>query len=169
VRVLLVLAALICAAPAYGYTTSDELSHVSSVFANGRAWPVECIAPQESDGSLDQWVFGFTDMAEHYVALRADLCPLAEHPEDETTSPWDRAIAVLALVHESYHVRNWSWRWNEARVECQAIRHFKIGVKLLGGSQQNADDLLPYALAWHFLIARPGTPYFLSGCRVPSW
>ena len=77
-----------------------------------------------------------------------------------------KALAVLTLVHESYHVRHWSWRLNEARVECQAIRHFRVGVRVLGGSQQLADRLLPFALAWHVELARDSV-YQLPACRLP--
>lgn len=150
---------------------SLELRAVAKVFANGRDWPVRCLEPgsEEAQGLLDDWSWGFTEMRDHYIALRADLCPAAEHPEDESLSPYTRAIAVLALVHEAYHVRAWAWRWNESRVECQAIRHFRAGVKLLGGSQDTADVLFPYALMFHFLIARPGGTYYWAGCRVPWW
>lgn len=152
-------------------TTPPELNQVSSIFANGRAWPVYCVDTEDelAEGLLDEWSWGFTEMALEYVVLRSDLCPAAEHPEDETLSPYTRAIGVLALIHEAYHVRAWAWRWNESRVECQAIRHFRVGVKLLGGSQDTADELYPYALMFHYLIARPGGVYYWPACRVPEW
>jgi len=72
---------------------------------------------------------------------------------------------VLTLVHESYHVRHWRWRLNEARVECQAIRHFRVGVRVLGGSQELADRLLPLGLSWHDQIAQDPT-YRLAPCKL---
>ncbi len=168
---ILVVCALALAPAAGAYTRSPELEQVSKVFANGRGWPVRCDTPEEwaDTGADPLWAFAYTQMDERYVVLRGDLCPFAEHPEDETTPPWDRALAVLVLIHESYHVRAWPLRRVEGRVECQAIRHFTVGAQLLGATPDQAQELLPYALAWHYLIARPGTAYEWRKCRVPPW
>lgn len=170
-RALLTLAAaLVFAAPAGAYTRSDKLEHVLSVFANGRAWPVECATPDEAaELGLDDWSFAFTEMKQHYVMMRGDLCPAAENAADESIPPLERSIAILALVHEAYHVRAWTWRHDEARVECRAIQHFKIGAQLLGASEDQAQELLPFALMWHYFIARPEWLYYDPNCRVPHW
>jgi hypothetical protein len=55
---------------------------------------------------------------------------------------------------------------NEAHVECQAIRHFRVGVQVLGGSQQLADRLFPLALAWHDVITK-NPSYYLASCELP--
>jgi len=52
-------------------------------------------------------------------------------------------------------------------VECQAIRHFRIGVRVLGGSQQLADQLFPLALTWHDRITQ-NPAYYLASCVVPK-
>ena len=44
------------------------------------------------------------------------------------TPPWQMALGALALIHEAYHLRIWNHRLDEGRVNCQAIRHFKVGV-----------------------------------------
>ena len=63
-------------------------------------------------------------------------------------------------------MRLWPWRRNEAEVECHAIRHFKVGARLLGASPELANELLPYALAAH---ARMGRLYRDDNCKVPLW
>jgi hypothetical protein len=100
------------------------------------------------------------------VEFRSDLCPILDNLADSNADDRTKALAVLTLVHESYHVRRWKWRLNDARVECQAIRHFRVGVRVLGGSQQLADQLFPLGLFWHDQIARSPS-YYLSSCEVP--
>jgi hypothetical protein len=101
------------------------------------------------------------------LEFRWDLCPilddLARPGADDSTD----ALAVLTLLHESYHVRHWRWKLNEARVECQAIRHFRVGVQVLGGSPQLADPLLPFGREWHDRIARDPA-YHLTSCEAPG-
>ena len=58
---------------------------------------------------------------------------------------------------------------NEGRVNCQAIRHFKVGVRLLGGSRQLAHELLPYALAIYWQLAVKAPAYHWIRCHAPSW
>ena len=79
---------------------------------------------------------------------------------------WQRAAGVLVLVHEAYHVRRWAGRWNEAKVECRAIREFKKAAVLLGASRELANELLPSALAAPAHgRALPGVPRETAGCR----
>ena len=103
-----------------------------------------------------------------WIAIQGPLCATAEQNGDETLPVWDRALSVLVLIHEAYHARAWGGRFDEARVECRAIRHFRVGAKLLGATQQQADDLMLYGLAWHFLFARPGMRYYSPWCQTPE-
>lgn len=118
----------------------------------------------ESDPEL---VFGATHLKADWIMLRTDICEAADRPGDETISPSLRALAVMTLVHEAYHVRRWSARRNEGRVQCQAIRHFRVGAQLLGATRAQADLLYPFALSWHRGIAQRDSEYHWSGCRVP--
>jgi hypothetical protein len=86
-----------------------------------------------------------------------------------TTHPWQMALGVLVLVHEAYHLRSWRHQLDEGRVNCQAIRHFKVGVMLLGGSRELADELLPYALSIYWWQAVNAPAYHWTRCRVPNW
>jgi hypothetical protein len=73
------------------------------------------------------------------------------------------------LVHEAYHVRRWAGRWNEAKVECRAIRDFTKAVVLLGGSRELANELLPSALAAHLRMGAVFPEYRARECKLPVW
>jgi hypothetical protein len=73
------------------------------------------------------------------------------------------------LVHGAYHLRRWKWRQSEAKVECEATRHFKTGAELLGASPQLANDLLPYALAAHARMVTLFPNYRDRHCKLPLW
>jgi hypothetical protein len=102
------------------------------------------------------------------VEFRSDLCPILDNLTNSSADDSTKALAVLSLVHESYHVRRWKWRLDEAHVECQAIRQFRLGVLVLGGSKQLADRLFPLGLGWHQHITEHNTSYALASCQVPA-
>jgi hypothetical protein len=153
-------------------TVNPHIAAFIQVFANGAPAVVRCPdSPEEwgwDIGSPEdaERIFGVTHTQASVVEFRADLCPILDNLAYSTADDSTKALAVLVLVHESYHVRHWTWRNSEARVECQAIRHFRAGVRVLGGSRELADRLLPFALLWHAQIA--STPdYTLDSCLVP--
>jgi hypothetical protein len=167
------VAALWLAAPTLAGTTNPHIAAFVQYFANGAPATVHC------PDTLDEWtnqlgegegdpneVFGRTLTATTVVQFRPDLCPILDNLAQSTADDSTKALAVLTLVHESYHVRHWSWRWNEARVECQAIRHFRIGVLVAGGTHALADRLLPFALSWHAHITQ-NRAYAFRRCKVP--
>jgi hypothetical protein len=169
---LAVAAALSLAPSARAYTTDPHIAAFVQVFASGTPAQVRC------PDSLEEWsldlggplaaeeIYGRTFTRTSVVEFRFDLCPILADLVGSSADDSTKALAVLTLLHESYHVRHWAWRLDEARVECQAIRHFRVGVRVLGGSQQLADELFPLALSWHTSITR--TPaYYLPSCRVP--
>jgi hypothetical protein len=142
------------------------------VFSNGTPAEVRCPDSPE-EWSLDlgsplnpEEVYGRTFTRTAGVEFRSDLCPILDGLATSSADDSTKALAVLTLVHESYHVRHWRWRLNEAHVECQAIRHFRVGVRVLGGSQELADRLFPLALSWHALIISVPS-YFLPSCALP--
>jgi hypothetical protein len=128
------------------------LEQVASRFANG---PAEVRCP-----SMEEWIadpiwgtdpnpqraWGYTNMLREYIALHPALC----------------AGALAGL-------RRWRWRRDEAKVECQAIRHFTVGAQLLGASRQLANDLLAYALAAHARVVTLFPEYYDRTCRLPLW
>jgi hypothetical protein len=168
------LAAVLMAAPAArAYTTDPHIGAFVELFANGAPAEVRC------PDSLEEWsldlgsplnadaIYGRTFTRSAVVEFRSDLCPILDDLAHSTADDSTKALAVLTLVHESYHVRHWRWRLDEARVECQAIRHFRVGVRVLGGSQELADRLLPLALSWHDELGRDPL-YRFASCRLPA-
>jgi hypothetical protein len=166
-------------APANADTATSTDPHLAAfvqVFANGTPAQVRCpdspeewafdlgVQPDSAINTND--VYGRTFTSTEVVEFRSDLCPILDNLASSSADDSTKALAVLTLVHESYHVRHWNWRLNEAKVECQAIRHFRVGVRVLGGSQQLADQLFPLALFWHNKITR-NPVYFLASCEVP--
>jgi hypothetical protein len=172
---VVVLGGLLAAAPASAYDRPPLLERVASFFAL-RPAEVRCPSPEEwtSDpiwGTQPnpQRAWAYTDMVEDHIVLHPALCAGALAAPDATLPAWQRATGVLVLVHEAYHVRRWKWRRSEAKVECQAIRHFTKAAELLGVSPQVANDLLPYALAAHARMVKLFPNYQDSHCKLPLW
>ena len=173
--VLIVVVGALCAAhPASAYERSAELERVAAIFALRDA-EVRC-------PSMDEWVrdplwggpgearaWGYTQMFRDYVVLHPTLCEGARAVTDSAQPPWQRATGVLVLVHEAYHLRRWASRWNEGKVECEAIRHFTVAAQELGASTQLANDLLPYALAAHQRMITLYPQYRARRCVLPLW
>jgi hypothetical protein len=169
------VAVLLVASPASAYDTPPELQRFAAVFAMREA-EVRC-------PSMEEWIrdpiwgtapnpsraWGYTDMVNDHIVLHPALCAGALAVADPGIPHWQRATGVLVLVHESYHMRLWSRRRNEAKVECQAIRHFKVGARLLGASPELANELLPHALAAHARMERLYPEYRDDKCKVPLW
>jgi hypothetical protein len=170
-----VTVALLVPAAASAYDRPALLERVASVFA-GRAAEVRC-------PSMEEWVndpmwstdptapraWGYTDMVHDYSVLQPVLCTAAQAISDPTVPPWERATGALVLVHESLHQRMWSHRYDEAKVECRAIRNFTHGAELLGASPDLANDLLPFALAAHDRMVRLYPEYRDRTCKLPLW
>jgi hypothetical protein len=171
----LLLGALVAAAPAFGFDRPALLEHVASSFA-GRPAEVRCPSPAEwiadpiwGKDPKPQRAWGYTDMVDEYVVLHPNLCGGALAVADATVPAWQRATGVLVLVHEAYHLRRSKWRRDEAKVECEAIRHFTAAAKLLGASPELANDLLPYALAAHARMVRLFPTYRYVHFKLPLW
>jgi hypothetical protein len=170
------LVAVLSAPPrAAAYDRPPLLERVASFFAQ-RPAEVHCPSMLEWTGDPiwgtdpnEQRAWGYTDMMDDHIVLHPALCAGAAAVTDETVPRWERAAGVLVLVHEAYHVRHWAWRRSEAKVECQAIRHFRAGALLLGASRELANDLLPYALAAHDRMVRLYPLYHDPTCRLPLW
>ena len=172
VGALMVLAAWVPARAAHAYTANAHVAAFVEVFASGAPAEVDCPdSPEEwqlmTGAEVPDNMYGRTDIRRQVVSFRPDLCPILDNLALSDADNRTKALAVLVLVHESYHVRHWAWRLDEARVECQAIRHFRAGVRILGGSAALADRLLPFGLAWHNWITE-NRLFFRSSCRLPQ-
>jgi hypothetical protein len=160
---------------ALAYDRPPLIEQVASVFAL-RPADVRCPTTEEwvSDpiwgtAPNPQRAWGYTDMVHDFSVIQPLLCAGAAAVSDQAVPAWQRATGVLVLVHESYHLRLWAGRYSEAKVECQAIRHFRQGAELLGASADLANDLLPYALAAHDRMVRLYPNYRDRACKLPLW
>ena len=129
-------------------------------WVNDPIWGTDPVAPRG---------WAYTNMVRDYVVVHPLLCAGALRMADPQVPMAERAAAALVLVHEAYHVRQWAIRWNEAKVECQAIRNFRAGARLLGASPQLANELLPFALALHLRMGARFPEYADRRCRLPVW
>jgi hypothetical protein len=167
-----IVAALSLSPSAFAYDRPAELNRVASVFAMREA-EVRC--PSNAEWEADPiWgggprAWGYTNMLRDYIELHPALCAGALGVADEALPSWQRAVGVLVLVHEAYHLRYWRWRFDEAKVECQAIRHFRVGAQLLGATRELANELLPYALSAHARMGRLFPEYRDPSCQLPLW
>jgi hypothetical protein len=169
------IAAALSVHSAFAYNRLPLIEHVASTFAL-RSADVRCPTMEEwvSDpiwgtSPNPQRAWGYTDMVNDFSVIHPLLCAGATAVTDTAVPAWQRATGVLVLVHESYHLRHWSGRYSEAKVECQAIRHFRQGAELLGASPELANDLLPYGLAAHGRMVRLYPNYRDRACKLPLW
>jgi hypothetical protein len=169
------LAAVLPVQPAFAYDRPPLIEHVASLFAL-RTVDVRCPTMKEwvsdpiwGNALNPQRAWGYTDMVNDFSVIHPLLCAGAAAVTDTAVPAWQRATGVLVLVHESYHLRQWSGRYSEAKVECQAIRHFRQGAELLGASPELANDLLPYGLAAHDRMVHLYTSYRNRACKLPLW
>lgn len=172
--VVAAVSTLLLTGTASAYWSPPELSRVASVFAQ-RPVQVRCYDQSETDspGWLGAWAYVNKPLAKaRWLAMDGVLCQALVYRTDLRL----QALAVLALVHESYHARRWGAAGSEAKVECQAIRHWKVGAELLG--VPNIEWLWPYALAIHYeettindpfssVHGAPSHPYYDPTCEVP--
>src|SRR5262245_43111601 len=135
VRVLAAIAAAsigaaLSAQSSLAFDRPPLIEQVASVFAL-RPADVRCPTMQEwvsdpiwGNDPNPQRAWGYTDMVNDFSVIQPLLCEGALGVTDPSLPAWQRATAVLVLVHESFHLRRWPGRYSEARVECQAIRRF---------------------------------------------
>ncbi len=163
----LVLLAVLAYAPAANAAyESPKLARTASVFAMEPV-TVTCSEKGE-DWILDTQAWGYVYLAVPEVHMSRYLCEAAENVTSDAYGLSLRAIAVLVLTHESYHLRKqWSARADEAKVECAAVRHFRVAAQMLGASPELATQLRAYALAFHWRLAARHPEYNLKNCVVP--
>jgi len=177
---ILVLLALFVLVPATAVarpeTTSDaRLDAVASTFAMRRVG-MKCYRQEEPDSPWGYGAWGYVIKPlgkQKFGHLDVDVCEGALRINDETLPGWQRAIGSLVLIHESYHLRRWSGAASEAKTECKAIRHWKVGARMLGATEETVEDLWGEALASHYRLAEytdwmdGSRPYYDPTCEVP--
>ena len=169
-------AALILAVPAAALaddgvlTQAPEYAPLAAVASVFSMQPVIVTCSQHGDDHiLDYDAWGYVYLVIPEVHMGVYLCDAALHVTDDTYGLSRRAIAVLVLTHEAYHLRTvWGSRGDEARTECKAIRHFRYAAQMLGASPELATQLRVYALSFHWRLAAKYPEYNLQNCKVPK-
>lgn len=177
-RLLLVVAVLLAAialpaAAAPTWYTSPALVAASSWLAQ-RDVGVRCYASEEPDSPWghDAWGYVRKPLGKARLAhLDGRLCAGALEVNGALPD-WQRALGVLVLTHESYHLRRWGAAGDEAKVECRAIRHWRVVARRLGATEPTIAELWPSALAAHYELAGyvdwfGDKPYEDPTCDVP--
>jgi hypothetical protein len=171
VCVLIALAAAAAAAAA----RHERLDAVASVFAM-RPVAALCYTPGEKGNPDDFGAWGYVrkplgkQAAEHLHPL---VCAGALAVNDPLLPAWQRAAGVMVLVHEAYHLRRWGGAADEAQVQCNTVRHWKVAARLLGASEPTVAELWPAALAFHYRLTEftnlwtGERDYYDAGCVVP--
>ena len=163
------VAALALMPAAGAYDVSARLNEVAHVYSLGKG-EVRC--PSEAEwhayyGSAFAW--GSTNLREDVTKLAPAMCEGALSVGSSSVPLWQQAAGVWVLVHEAWHLRHWRFRRDEAKVSCQAIILFRDGAMRLGASEEQAEELYPYAFALHIRQAELFSWYRDKSCRPPLW
>lgn len=152
------------AAEAKASWNDPRLDAIASHFA-GRPVHVECLTRLEAN--IDQVImWGAAAYVEGYIDGRGyGLCERLRDMLDGDASRWSAyslAWAVLALTHETGHLKGHRWSGSEAKTECWAVQHVqafgrRMGIPALGLLQALVNDL-------HRSLS---PEYRLSTCRIP--
>ncbi len=155
--------------PPRQFVTHQELDDVASIVAM-RPYSIHCpTAEAWADDPLSEIAWGYTMLVWDFAVLNPMLCEAAlDVGVEEISDDWARALSVSVLIHEAYHGRRWGGRANEAKVECKAIRHWTVGMQMLGGGDEEIGRLKGWALAMHWRLARLADEYYLPSCDVPN-
>jgi hypothetical protein len=151
------------------YDVPARLNEVAHIYSLG-VGEVRCPSQAEWDayyGSAFAW--GSTNLREDYTTLAPFICEGALAVGSPSVPLWRLAAGVWVLVHEAFHLRHWRFRRNEAKVACQAIVYFRDAAMRLGGSEEQAEELYPYALALHIRQTELFSWYRDAKCHAPLW
>jgi hypothetical protein len=168
IAVALVLS-LLLASGARADETPALLTEVARQYSLG-VGEVRCASQTEWESdplATSHW--GYTNVRRDYAVLAPHVCEGALNVARADVPAWKRAVGTLVLVHEAFHLRHWRFRRNEAKVECQAIVYFTEAARKLGASEAEANNLYPYALAWHSRQAQLFPWYRDQACVIPAW
>jgi hypothetical protein len=163
------LLGLVVATRADAYETPSRLNQVAREYSLG-VGEVRCASAAEWQAdSHSSFPWGYTNVRADYTVLPPLICEGALNVADNEVPAWERALGTLVLVHEAFHLRHWRFRRDEGKVECQAIVYFTEAVQKLGASEADANNLYPYALAWHLRQTQLFSWYRDRTCVVPPW
>jgi hypothetical protein len=163
------LMGLCICATASGFDTPPRLNEVAHVYSLG-VGEVRCPTDEEWGGDVAA-TLGYTNMQKgrEYAVLSPVVCRGALGVGTAEVPDWQQALGVLVLVHESFHLRRWRWRRNEAKVECQALVYFREASVRLGATPEHAHALYAYALALNAYQSSVQPQYRDRNCRLAPW
>lgn len=169
VAVVTIVAALSVVSSASAYDTPARLNEVARVYSLG-VGEVRCDSQREWDADpASRFAWSYTNVRGDYSVLPPFLCEGALNVGTVAVPLWQQAAGTWTLVREAYHFRHWRYRRNEAKVLCQTIVYFTEAATRLGASEQQANELYPYALALHRQITEVYPWYRDRACIVPPW
>jgi hypothetical protein len=167
--VVVTIAVLSVPRGAAAYDTPVRLNDVARVYSLG-VGEVRCNSQREWNADYaSRFAWSYTNLRRDYSVLPPFLCEGALNVANPAVPLWQQAAGTWSLVHESYHLRHWRFRRNEAKVLCQTIVYFTDAAVRLGATQQQANELYPYALALHHQTTQLYPWYRDSACIVPPW
>jgi hypothetical protein len=163
------LVVLVLAPGGGAFEIRSKLEAVARVYSLG-VGEVRCASAAEWDADFASSVgWAYTNIRDEYAVLGPRVCEGALNVGGANVPLWQQALGALVLTHEAFHLRRWRFRRNEAKVECQAIVHFREAAERLGATPAQANDLYPYALALHAHKIRLFPHYREPKCVIPPW
>jgi hypothetical protein len=166
---LSLVVALVLLPSATAYEVPSRLNEVAHVHAQG-VGEVRCPSQEEWD---EDWASSFgwayTNVRKDFTVLGPVVCAGALGVGSADIPAWQQALGALVLTHEAFHLRHWRFRRNEGKVECQALANFRDAARRLGATAAQAEDLYPYALAWHDYKVRLFPQYRDPKCVISPW
>jgi hypothetical protein len=163
------VAALAVVASAAAYDTPSRLNEVARVYSLG-VGEVRCDSQSEWNADYaSRFAWSYTNVRRDYSVLPPFLCEGALNVGNPAVPLWRQAAGTWSIVHEAFHLRHWRFRRNEAKVLCQTIVYFTDAAKRLGATEQLANELYPYALAFLRQTTELYPWYRDPACIVPPW
>jgi hypothetical protein len=154
---------------AAAYDPPTRLTDVAHVYSHGIG-EVRCGSEDEWNADpASQFSWSYTNLRLEYSVLPAFLCEGALGVGSPGVPLWQQAAGVWTLVREAFHLRRWRFQSDEAKVLCQAIVYFTDAAMQLGATDQEANELYPYALALHMQITTLYPWYRDPACILPPW
>ena len=161
--------ALVVVPSVAAYEVPSTLNEVAHVYSSG-VGEVRCSTQAEWDADwAASFAWAYTNVREDYTVLGPVVCAGALGVGSADTPAWQQALGALVLAHEAFHLRHWRFRRDEGKVECQALANFRDATRRLGATAAQAEDLYPYALAWHDYKVRFFPQYKDPRCVIPPW
>jgi hypothetical protein len=164
VVLLTVAAACLLPAAASAQYEDAKLGEVASVFA---MTPVSVVCATAAEDPWHGFAWGYVQLGVPVVHVDAYLCDAIVDVNSRRFGVRRKALAVMVLVHEAYHLRAWGGAGSEAETQCAAIRHVRYAAQFLGAPYMFAMRLRDLAVDWHDQLTGQHGEYHMPDCKVP--